>query len=82
MARKNSHSPSTSPSNNETKVRGKRKPTEYRFETVDSEGNVEALAFTLAHQDSAKKVLAFLNSLPGLTDDGTKFRFTKVIMFQ
>lgn len=82
MARKQVQSNDSQKPSQEKKLRGKRKPTEYRFETIDTDGNVTGVDLTLTHQESAKQILAFLNDLPGLTEDGSKFRFTKVVVYQ
>ena len=68
--------------NGTTRKRGKRKPTTYRFEVVDSEGKETPIDLQLTHQASAKAILEYLNSQDELTSQGERYQFTKVIKFQ
>lgn len=81
MARKPAQSaPLVTVGNDET-VRGKRKPREYRFETVLEDGTVSANGLVITHKASALSVMAFLNSTAELTSDGQKYRFVEVILY-
>lgn len=82
MAEGKKKSGSASASNGTVKPRGPRKPTEYRFETIDETGKVESLNLVITHQDSAKIMKDFLNELAESNGFNYKYRFTKVIVFQ
>lgn len=82
MTKKRTQLESTPGSNGGKSPRGKRKPREYRFESVDSEGKVSTLPLVLTHKDSAKQVMIFLNERSSELAEYGSFRYTELIIHQ
>jgi len=82
MARKTRIESSNVEGNGDAQQRGKRKPRQYRFETVDEDGVVNVVSLTLTHKQSAKDTLLYLNDLAKVNGLGATYRFTEVILYQ